>query len=184
MRPHPLAKRYAKALFELANERGSLEAILEEVRSFSDIIESNKRLRAYLYSPEIEKKQKLQIVESLFKDKVSGLFYNFLLLLIRKGRQGYYPEIVFEFDTLYDKKNNRIRATIISAVQMDEEQFEEIQRVLKKSLDAEIFLTTEVDKEILGGLIIKVDGKVMNNSLAHQLNILKRDLKTSDGLAA
>ena len=184
MRPHPLAKRYAKALFELAFEKEQLDQVLGEVRDFADLLKVNRKLHAYLYSPEIEKERKNLFLQELLADKLTPLFYHFLLLLIRKGREKYYPEIVFEFNRLYDRQKNRIRVKLTSVVPLDKSQLAEAEKILAESLRAHIVLENKVDESILGGLIVQINGKVIDGSLMHQLETLRRNLKKQETLAA
>ena len=86
MRIHPVAKRYARALFELAIEHKNLENIFSQIKSFSDVLKKEKRLRNYFLSPKVEKNQKIESLEIILKDKVDSLVYNFLILLIKKNR--------------------------------------------------------------------------------------------------
>jgi len=184
LRPHPLAKRYARALFELAIEKNQLEQMLAEMHQFADLLEQNKRLNAYFYSPEIEKDRKIEILQNLLQNKVSDLFLNFLFLIMRKGRENYYPEMTFEFDRLYDIHNNRLRVKIISAVPLSEAELAKAKELLSQSLKAELILENKVDADILGGLIVQINGKVIDGSLKHQLDVLRRELKKKETLAA
>lgn len=177
MRPHPLAKRYAKAVFELAADAEQVEKVLDEVISFGKTLKENSRLRAYLFSPEVDKNLKIAAVDTLVKDKVTGLFYNFLKLLIKKGRQRLYHEIVFEFSRLSDVKKNRLRGKVTSAVPLDKKHLALIQQRLSESFNAKIILETEIDADIIGGLILYVEGKVINGSVRHQLEQLHKHLR-------
>ena len=184
MRPHPLARRYAKALFELALERQTLEQVSDEVKSFGRMLETESRLRAYLLSPEIDKKQKREFLQQLFRGKISNLFYNFLLLLVNKGRQRYFAEIVFEFARIYDLKHNRMRATVTTALALGDGEVEEIRRLLSQLMQAEIVINSKVDAGILGGLIIQIGGKVIDGSLMHQLELMRRQMRSAKTPAA
>ncbi len=184
MRPHPLARRYARALFELSLEKQILEQVSEEVKSFGQILERESRLRANLFSPEVDKKQKRQVLEVLFRNKVSNLFYDFLLLLVNKGRQRYFPEIVFEFAHFYDLKLNRMRATITTAIPMEASAVEETRRLLSQLMQAEIVINNKVDSAILGGIIIQIGGKVIDGSLMHQLEMMRKQMRTAKTQAA
>lgn len=179
MRPHPLARRYAKALFELALERQILEQVSDEVKSFGRILETESRVRAYLLSPEIDKRQKREFLQRLFSEKISNLFYHFLLLLVNKGRQRYFAEIVFEFARIYDLKHNRMRATVTSAIALEEREVEEIRGLLSRLMQAEIVINSKVDAGILGGVIIQIGGKVIDGSLIHQLELMRRQMRSA-----
>jgi F-type H+-transporting ATPase subunit delta len=177
LRPHPIARRYAKALFELAEQQKSVDQIKKEVDVFGQILESDGRLRAFLLSPQVDKQSKTRVLENAISSRVSPLFYHFLLLLLQKGRQPLFPEIVFEWGRLYDKKNNRIRATLISAIALSDAQVQKIRKQLAESTHADLVINNEVDPAILGGLVIRMDGRVLDASLAHQLERMRKELE-------
>ena len=176
MKLNPVAKRYAKALFESADESDQLEQIKQEVNAFDGILKEQSRLRAYLFTPEIDKQKKMDIVAQLFKDKASPYFLNFVLLLIKKGRQDEYHDVVVEFNRLYEKKINRISATVTSAVKLDETILNEIEKKLASVWKSKVLLTNKVDSAILGGFIVKVEGRAIDGSLRKQLELMREQL--------
>ena len=177
MRTSPLAKRYAKALFELADETNTIDVTLKDIRSLSELLKKEAKLRAFLFTPEVEKKAKRAVLAELVQNKISSLVYNFLLLLIKKGRQSYFSEIVFELYRLYDRKRNRLQAQVTSVVSLDDESFAEIKRRLSESFKADIQLENIVDSKILGGLVIRVESKVLDASLQHRLTEMRARMK-------
>ncbi|MBN2411323.1 ATP synthase F1 subunit delta [candidate division KSB1 bacterium] len=183
MRIHPVAKRYAKALFELADEHKNLENIISQIRSFSELLKKDKRLRYYFLSPRIEKNQKIQSLESLLKDKVDKIVYNFLLLLIKKNRMEYFEQIVLFLDRFNDKKNNRMNAQLTSVVPLEQKQIKEISEIISKSFESQVVLENKVNPEILGGIIVQIEGKIIDDSILYQLRTLKQKLKKTKTFA-
>jgi F-type H+-transporting ATPase subunit delta len=176
LRLHPVAKRYAKALFALANEKEQLEQIRNELNSFKNLLKEQSRLRSYLFSPEIEKNDKIKIAQELLQDKVSELFVQFILLLLKKGRQNQFSDIVIEFNRMYERKINRISATVTSAIELDQKLLDEFEKQLAAVFDAKISLNHKVEPEILGGFIVSVDGKAIDGSVRKQISELKESL--------
>ena len=176
MRTHPVTRRYARALFELAIEKDILDQIVEEVAAFLDLLESDAKLRAYLLSPEVKRDKKEEIIKVFVGTQKSDLIHNFLLLLIRKGRQRFFAEIAFEFDKLVDKKRKLLRASVTSAVPLLSESIEKIKAALSRSIEGEIVLDSQVDPKILGGVIVRYDGKVIDGSVRQQLQRLEKRL--------
>jgi F-type H+-transporting ATPase subunit delta len=179
LRTSQLAKRYAKALFALSDETNVIDATLADIQSLSDLFEKETRLRAFLFTPEVEKNAKRAVLAELVQNKVSTLVYNFLLLLIKKGRQTYFSEIVFELYRLYDRKRNRLQARVTSVVSLDEESLSEIRKQLSESLKADIQLENIVDSEILGGLVVQVESKVYDASLRHRIAEMRTQMKSA-----
>ena len=183
MRIHPVAKRYARALFELAIEHNNLENVFSQVKSFSNTLKKDKRLRNYFLSPKIEKNQKVQALETLLQNKVDKIVFHFLLLLIKKNRMEYFDQIVFFLDRFNDKKNNRLNAQITSVISLEKEQLNEISGMISKSFDAQVVLENKVNPEILGGLIVQVEGKIIDDSILYQLQSLRQNLKKTKSFA-
>lgn len=175
---HPVARRYARAIFELAVQEDALDTVGEELLTFDRCLQEQPRLRAILLTPEVEKQQKESIVREITKAN-SKIFRNFVLLLVKKGRQNRLSDIRQEFDRLYDLENNRVRAEITSAVELDPKTVDKTREELARLLNAEVKLDTKVDPDILGGLIVRVDGMAMDGSLKKQLSILKEKLLKS-----
>ncbi|RMD93686.1 MAG: ATP synthase F1 subunit delta [Calditrichaeota bacterium] len=176
MKATVLAKRYAKALFELAEEKNILETVAGEVHSFQKMLSESEELQHFFLSPEFGREGKVRLIEKNFQDQFSGLFINFLFILLKKRRQNLYNEIVAEFDQMYDRHHNRIRASAITAMPLGKDELEGLKKTLSAQYRANFEIENAVTPEILGGLILKIDGKVIDASLLNQLKKLKENL--------
>lgn len=173
MKATVLARRYAKALFELAVEKDFLDTIAKEVAAFDQLIEENPRLKYFFHSPEEGKAGKRALVEKNFQDRFSALFIHFVFLLLEKGRQNIFGDIAVEFDRICDKHFNKIRASTITAVPLVESQINSLKKKLGDQYKATFDVENYVDPEILGGMILNIDGKVIDASLRNQLEKMK-----------
>ena len=171
-----LAKRYAKALFELAEQKNILETVAAEMQTFQKILSESPDLQHFFLSPEVGREGKIGLIEKNFQDQFSGLFINFLLVLLKKGRQNIFSDIVNEFSRMYDRYHNRVRASAVTATPLGKKEIEEIKSTLAKRYQSSFEIENAVDPSILGGLILKIDGKVIDASLLSQLNKLKANL--------
>ncbi len=176
MKTHVLARRYAKALFELALEKGILKTVANEVQAFEKLISESDELRHFLLSPEVGREGKVKFLTERMQDQFSALFVNFWIVLLRKGRQDLYPEIVQEFGKQYDRYQNRVRASAITAVPMQEKELSRLKKTLSDHYKANFEIENFIDPEVLGGLILKIDGKVIDASLRNQLAKLREIL--------
>jgi F-type H+-transporting ATPase subunit delta len=176
LRETVLARRYARALFMLALERDLLDKIHQELEAFAEILRDNRDLRLFLSAPQVDRSEKRRVVESLFQDRFSNVFFNFLMLLIEKGRQALFSEIVEQFGALYDRHRNRVRALAISAIPLEEHHLDELRRALAGHLRSEVKIDNQVDPSILGGLVVKIDGQVLDGSIRSQLKRLGESL--------
>ena len=185
MKERVLARRYARALFQIAVERGLLEQIHEEVGSLAEALHRSLDLRAVLRSQEISKQEKKRTFEGLLRGKASKVFTNFLFLLLEKNRERLFETIVSEFDRLVDQHQKRLRANAITAVPLDSEFVGKLKKLLDSTYQAHVDIENQVDPDILGGIIIRVDGQVFDGSLQSQLRRLRARLaeKTNSSVA-
>ncbi|MFQ5631239.1 MAG: ATP synthase F1 subunit delta [bacterium] len=173
MKATVLARRYAKALFELAVEKKNLETIAKEVAAFESMIEDNPKLKYFFHSPEAGKAGKRALVEKNFQDRFSALFIHFIFILLEKGRQNIFDEIAVEFNRFCDKHYNKIRASTVTAVPLKSDQLDRLKKNLHQQYRATFDIENYVDPEILGGMILNVEGKVIDASLRNQLEKMK-----------
>lgn len=169
MKERVLARRYAKALFEIALERNILGKVREELHAFAVLLEEHAPLRNFLLSSQHSRDAQKQGAEQALADRFSNVFFNFLQVLIDKRRQMLISEIVAAFEALHDRYIRKIRALAITAVPMDEKTLEQLRTALSKSLEMVMELQNRVDPEILGGLVLQVEGKVLDGSVRQQL---------------
>ncbi len=171
-----LARRYVKALFELAVEKKILDTIQNEVAFFSQSLDDNIQFRLFLFAQNISKKQKREKIERLIQDQVSNVFFNFVLVLLKKNREFIFPEIAKEFQNFVDKHYRKINALAITAQPLDEKSSSKLKSLLDKTFDADVQIQNDIDSTILGGIVVNVEGHVFDGSLQNQLARLKDDL--------
>lgn len=171
-----LAKRYARALFELAVERNILETIQNEVAFFSRNLNENADFRLFLFAQDVSKKEKKETIEKLIQDRVSNVFFNFILVLLKKNREFIFPSIDREFQCFVDKHFKKINALATTAQPMDEKASSQLKVFLDKTFAADVQISNNIDPSILGGIVVNVEGHVFDGSLQNQLKRLKDDL--------
>jgi F-type H+-transporting ATPase subunit delta len=179
LKENVLAKRYAKALFEISNERRILDNVRKDIAFFDENLRGNSDLRLFLHSKGISKKEKIATIEKLLQDRVSNVFFNFITLLLKKNRASLFSTVVLEFDKLTDRHNKRVRATAHSAVPLDPDALSKIKLFLDREFDADVHIKNRTDPSILGGVIVDVGGQVYNGSLQSQLFRLRAKLVDS-----
>ncbi|MDZ7266946.1 MAG: ATP synthase F1 subunit delta [candidate division KSB1 bacterium] len=171
-----LAQRYARALFAVALERQQLEAIRREYHEVVATIEENRALDVFLSSPQNSRAEKRQALTRVFQGRCSAIVFNFLLLLAAKGRIGMYREIHQALQRLYDKHHRKLRALAISAVPMTRSELEALQADLAQALKMQLEIENRVDPGILGGVILNLDGRILDASVRLQLQRLRETL--------
>jgi F-type H+-transporting ATPase subunit delta len=170
------AKIYAGVLLDIGVENKILPRIEEELGNVSGIFSSEKDLMLFLTAPVISKVKKKDLINRLFSDKYCPDIINFLKVLIDNDRQAIVPEIYRQFTRLTDQISNRQRIKIITSAALDKDTLKRIEKSISEKLKKTVITETEVDKSILGGIIIRIDDKLIDGSIAKDLNRIRKKL--------
>lgn len=173
-----IASRYAKSLIELAQERGKLERVLEDVQSFQQVAK-NRDFLLMLRSPVVKADTKEKVFNQLFKGKYDEITMAFLQILLRKGRESQLAEIAKEFTHLYKVIKHVSTVKLRTASKLSDATIKTIKDQLAASTntDQNIELVTEIDPELIGGFVLEFDDKLYDASVVHKLNLLKKNFK-------
>ncbi|HVE81419.1 MAG TPA: ATP synthase F1 subunit delta [Myxococcales bacterium] len=173
-----IARRYARALLEVAVETGTLEAATEQLASFAQVLQKNQDLADILLNPAFTRPQRTAVVEALFK-AAGGLtpaVSNLMRLLVDRGRLGYLPDISRVFLEMADQRAGVVRGKVTSAVPLSPESLQKLEQALEKLTRRKVSLQTRVDPRVLGGVAAQVGSVVYDGTLRSQLDELKRTL--------
>jgi len=169
------ARKYAEALFDVAKEKGKVDAIRDDLAQFADAVESNRELRTFLFSPYFSSAEKAEGLKRAIAGAVPE-FLNFLELLIEKHRMPEIFRIRREFDELWKRENERIDVTVTSAVELDPATVAKIGEEIERQTDLEVDLASDVDEEILGGIVLQVGNMVLDASIRNRLEKLRKSV--------
>jgi F-type H+-transporting ATPase subunit delta len=171
-----IAVRYAKALFKLGLEKGNLAMLHGDLTAVKQAITDSDDLKSLLTSPLIKPTRKKEFFDTLFQKRINKDSLSFLFLVIDKKREEILLQIIRDFGDLYRGYKRIKSVSFISATPLDVDFQQQLEQFLQQTLKAEIELTIVIKKELLGGFILMVDGKLMDASIAHQLRQIKRQL--------
>jgi F-type H+-transporting ATPase subunit delta len=169
-----VSKRYAKALFSLGQEDGNFEQYGQELSDFERFFQDNADFRQVIGNPvfAVEDRRKvLQVV--LDKSNFSGVVKNFLNLLLDKNRIGAIETITAYYSRLTDEFSGIARAEIITARPLKEEALGKIERSLEGLTSKKIKPEVREDKELIGGIVVKIGDLVLDGSVKAQIEGLK-----------
>ena len=172
-----VSKTYGSALFEVAMENRSLDATLEEVLFVKQTFLENEELSKFLLHPNIEKEEKVRVIENIYAGKVSGELTGLMTMLVLKGHQKDFLS-VFDYVIAAIKEEKGIGiAYISSAVELKQEQKERIeQKLIETTKYRQIEGNYKVDPSLIGGLVIRVADTVVDSSLKTQIAELSKSL--------
>jgi F-type H+-transporting ATPase subunit delta len=174
-----IATRYAKSLLELAEEKGVLDKVNEDMITFDHLCKANRDFALMLKNPIIQHHRKLAILKKIFAGKVHDLTLSIFDIITRKNREFILPMLASEFTHLYNVRKGISEATVTTNFALTPELRKEFMRLLKEITKKEIELTEKVDKEMLGGYIIKVGDLQLDDSVDSRLKDLKTKLISS-----
>lgn len=171
-----IASRYAKSLIGLATEQGNLDKVYEDVQTIYDTAIHSHDLVAMLRSPLVTADTKNSVLTSVFKDS-SVLMQLFLKKVISARRERYLVEIANQFIAIYNDQKGIARATVTAATTLDEASLNQLKAYISKKINKpHVQLTVKTDADIIGGLVINYEDKLLDMSIKSELNKLKQQL--------
>jgi len=171
-----VAKTYSDALFDVGIEQNSLDKFLEELIFIENMFNEYPEFFELFITPRISIEARKDAIEKVFEDQISNEMLNFLKILLDKKRGIEIPYIKEEFEKAVHTHNNIIKATVITAVEMNEDQIEKVKGKLSGLTGNEILLKNKVDKDLIGGMVIYIGDKVIDGSLKKRLSDIKEEL--------
>ena len=174
-----VARRYAQALYQEAEQKGTIDRVDEDVAMIQESLEGSPELMRFFHAPIISSEKKESIVTTLFSDRVHKSVLAFMHLLIRKGRGGLFPVIASAYQDLRDRQMGIVEANVRSALALSDDEEKKLEQGIQKMTGKKVRLKIEVDPSILGGLIIRVGDTVYDGSVLHQLGTLRGRLENS-----
>ncbi len=172
-----VALTYGAALFEAAQELGREDEFLQELDTLKAVLEDVPGFEEFLRSPAITGEEKKKVISTTLEGKLSREMINFLFVLVDKSRTSQIMRIRHQYIELYDKERGQAYGEIFSADPLTDEQLTRFEQEMSKLLKKNIKLENIVEKELLGGVKIQVDGKMIDKSIKGDFDALLRSLK-------
>ena len=169
------ARVYAEALFDVAKDKGKLDAIRGELAQFVDAVDGNRELQVFFFSPYFSSAEKVAGLKRAVSD-VDAELLNFLELLIEKQRMPEIFRIRRQLDELWKHENRRIDVTVTSAVTLEPAVVEKVGEEIERQTGQKVDLSSRVDAEILGGIVLQVGNKVLDASIRSRLEKLRKSV--------
>lgn len=170
-----VAQVYARALFEVASERDVLDDVREQLGQFADALDQNRELASFFFSPYFSVEEHKDGLERML-DGAEETFVNFLQALIERHRMPVIFRIRARFESLWDDEKQLLPVEVTSAIDLDEATVESIGERIGEQTGKEIELTSVVDPEILGGLVLRVGNFILDASIRNRLNQLRKQV--------
>ena len=170
-----LARVYAESLFGVAKEKGTTDTVRDQLGQFSDALKDDKDLQVFFFSPSFSSKEKMEGLDLAVSD-ADPEFHNFLELLIEKHRMPAIFRIRSQYEELWKLENKRIEVTVTSAIELDPAIAEQVGAEVERQTGKQVELTSRVDENIIGGLVLQVGNMVLDTSIRQNLEKLRQSV--------
>ncbi|HLY50954.1 MAG TPA: ATP synthase F1 subunit delta [Solirubrobacteraceae bacterium] len=170
-----IAEVYARALFEVAQEQDKLDQIHEQLGEFADAVAENLDMARFFFSPYFSTEDKKGALHKAVGGADEAMM-NFLEALIERHRMPVIFRIRERFDELWENERKLLAVEVTSAVELDKETIAGIGESIGKQVDRKVELSSRVDPEILGGVILRVGNFILDASIRHRLEQLRKQV--------
>jgi F-type H+-transporting ATPase subunit delta len=170
-----IARVYSRSLFQVAKEQGKLDLIKEQLALFADTLGANRELAIFFFSPYFSTQEKKRGLERALVD-ADPVLVNFLQLLIENHRMPVIFRARRQYDALWDDENRLLPVEVTSAVALDPAVAEELGEKIREQTGHNVELTSHVDPDILGGIVLRVGNSILDASIKNRLQQLRREV--------
>jgi F-type H+-transporting ATPase subunit delta len=168
-----IAAVYARSLFEVAKEQDKLDEVRDQLGTFADALDDTRELQVFFFSPYFSTQEKKDGLERAVAD-ADPVIMNFLKLLIEKHRMPVIFRIRANYDRLWEEENQLLPVEITSAVELDESIVSQLGDRIAEQTGRKVDLSSRVEPEILGGIVVQVGNSVLDASIRNRLEQLRR----------
>lgn len=174
--PQAAARRYARALLEVALSKGDAARLKDELRQASELVVSNGELSAALNHPGLGVERRQRLVKAVFGGRGSELLNRLLALLAEKDRMALLPEVADAFERAWNEHQGVLTAEAVSAQALDETERGMLKAALQSATGRAVEIKTRIDPAVVGGLVVTLGGRTYDGSIRAQLGLLRERL--------
>lgn len=171
-----IAQRYADALMDCANGGLSKNDIYNQIKDVELSLNNSEDLQNVMSSPIVSTEEKKNVISKIFENNVNRTVLNFLKLLVDKNRFNILTSIVDEYKNTLDRQNGILELKLTSAIDLNDEEKENIKSKLKEILSRELELEWNTDSSIIGGLVFESGDNIVDCSLQHKLQEIQKEI--------
>lgn len=168
-----LDRRYALALYEVAEKKGKVNEYIKDLKEICEIIKNNKDFYEVIKHPQISTKKKKKTFINIFKGHIDEELLSFLLILIEKERIMYLKEKVEQLEKIDLERKNTFKGIVKTTVPLTEEEYNTLKTKLEKKYNKYIILEQIIDPEILGGIYLRINNDVIDDTVKSKLDELR-----------
>lgn len=170
-----IAEVYSRSLFEVALEHDVLDRVQQELGEFADALDASGDLRVFFFSPYFSSQEKKDGISKLIEDADES-FVRFLELLAERHRMPAIFRIRTSFDALWREERKLLPVTVTSAVELERELVDGIAARIEQQTGRRVELSSDVDPDVLGGIVLQVGNMVLDASVRNRLEQLRKSV--------
>jgi ATP synthase F1 delta subunit len=170
-----IAAVYARSLFEVASEQGKLDPVREQLGAFADALDETRELQVFFFSPYFSTAEKQDGLDRAVTD-ADPTFVNFLKLLIENHRMPVIFRVRRELDRLWEEANQLLPVRVTSAVELDKATVSQIGDRIAEQTGRKVDLSSQVDPDIIGGIVVRVGNSILDASIRNRLESLRKQV--------
>ena len=170
-----IAQVYARALFEVATDRDVLDTVRDQLRQFVEALNDNRDLAVFFFSPYFSTEDKKEALSKAIED-AEPIFMNFLETLVERHRMPAIFRINARFEELWEETHELLPVEITSAVELDKDTVKSIGDRISEATGHNVELSSHVDSDILGGIVLRVGNSILDASIRNRLNQLRKQV--------
>lgn len=167
---------YATALFNAGKDTKQVEVFQEELEALSAIFRNEPSLFQIIATPVVPKKEKKELLISIFKGRVSEEMLNFLCVLVDRGRAAKFKDIAKQYKKIVDQNNRISEGDIFSPKKLSAKQILDFQEKVGGLINQNVKLINKIDNSLIGGVKVYIEGKVIDASVKTRLRVLKENI--------
>ena len=173
-----IAAVYARSLFEVAKEQGKLDEVRAQLGQFADAMDADRELQVFFFSPYFSTQEKQDGLDRAVTG-ADPIIVNFLKLLIENHRMPVIFRVRRGYDELWEQENRLLPVQVTSAVELDQATVKQIGDRIAEQTGQKVDLSSEVDPDILGGIVVRVGNSVLDASIRSRLEKLRKQVATA-----
>lgn len=173
-----IAQRYAKAVMDLAIEKGTLDQVDKDMELFQTVNEENRQFFMVMHNPIIRAHKKLSVLKAIFEGKVSDVMILLFEILARRSREEMLYSISVAFRELFNAHKNIQEVQITSTVALPDPLKEELRAALSQKTGKTIKIEEKIDESLIGGMTIRIGDTQLDNSIKSQLQKIKQNFRS------
>ena len=168
-----LDRRYALAIYEVAEKKGKVDEYLRDLREICDLIDNNQDFYEVIKHPQINTTKKKKLFIDIFKDKIDEDLLSFMIILIEKKRILHIREKLNQMEDIDLERRNIVKGIVKTAIPLLPEELENLKNVFEEKYNKTIIFSTQVDKTILGGVYVSIGNDVIDDTIKSKIEEMK-----------